>query len=329
MKYSTSLVHNITKTMIQRYCSGVLDTNAFIVGENKDFDLHIQGLFPTASLLNHSCSANTAFSTTNDFVFACRALTHISKGEELTTNYLHPQYHFFGRSYRHAQLNKMWNFMCRCQRCEDSTDLGTMTDGVLCRICRSGTLNIGADSEWSCNNCKVRLPYEVISSSLAQWWGIIDAVPRHDIEELMKVLGEAEKVFHHNHYHILEIKRRIIETIEETYGNDYEHLDNIWLEKKVQFCQDHLTVQRLVSPGLSKYRAYLSFQIAEPWYWLSRKRFLAQKCSKTELLETMEYIADHLDTVIKIWGKDREESMERLQADFAADLLKMVNKMFT
>ena len=38
---------------------GILDTNGYIIGTNITRDVHLQGLFPVNSLINHSCRANT------------------------------------------------------------------------------------------------------------------------------------------------------------------------------------------------------------------------------------------------------------------------------
>ena len=98
-----------------RHVLGVIDTNAYIIGENvsRDVDIQVmhvrdflisqtslQGLFPITSIINHSCTANTICFATDGFRFTCRAVTDIKMGEELTTNYLHYHYHFYGLSYR-------------------------------------------------------------------------------------------------------------------------------------------------------------------------------------------------------------------------------------
>ena len=95
---------------------GVIDTNAYIIGENATKDVDLQGLFPITSILNHSCTANTICFARDDFTFCCRAVTDVKKGEELTTNYLHYHYHFFGLSYRRPELKAFWHFECTCRR---------------------------------------------------------------------------------------------------------------------------------------------------------------------------------------------------------------------
>ena len=52
-----------------RHVLGVIDTNAYIIGENVSKDVDIQGLFPTTSIINHSCTANTICYATDGFRF--------------------------------------------------------------------------------------------------------------------------------------------------------------------------------------------------------------------------------------------------------------------
>ena len=44
----------------------------------------------------------------------------------------------------------------------------------------------------------------------------------------------------------------------DTKGYEYETVGIPWLEKKVEFCRDHLKLQAKLAPGLSEYRAYIS-----------------------------------------------------------------------
>ena len=91
-----------------------------------------------------------------------------------------------------------------------------------------------------------------------------------ETKELMSYLYQLSKIFHRNHYFILEVKRRIMETISQMAGYQEGTLADAWLEKKLEFCVDHLAVQSQVSPGLSEYRAYLSSHTAYPLYLLTK-----------------------------------------------------------
>ena len=310
---------------------GVIDTNAYIIGENATKDVDLQGLFPITSILNHSCTANTICFARDDFTFSCRAVTAIKKGEELTTNYLHYHYHFFGLSYRRPELFAFWHFLCGCRRCRDATEFGTMSDSLVCRDCTEGRLtplNSEEGAKWVCGSCYSSVTHLQAVNIINTWWNNLEAAPKYDVRGLLLLLEKMLEVFDSNHYYCMEIKRRVIENIGETKGFEYEDLAASWLEKKVLFCREHLALQQVVAPGLSEYRAYMSSHLVEPLYLLAKKKYVAGETSLAALQETMEEVAGHLLIIIEIWGPYRRRSSERLKAEEARVLLETVDSKY-
>jgi len=305
-----------------RHVIGVVDTNCYIIGENPNKDVDIQGLYPITSILNHSCTSNTICYAQDDFTFACRAVVPIKKGEELTTNYHHHHYHFFGRSYRQPELTDNWYFRCNCTRCQDYTENGTMADSLVCTECQTGRLT-HTGKQWGCGKCGSTRTDEKVRQTLHNYWDLMEKTTDCDVDGLDELVPKMLKVFDENHYHLLELKRRIIESI-----RNYEDLADIILEKKVNFCRDHLKVQHYLAPGLSEYRAYISNHIAEPLYWLTKEKYLQKTISEEELTRTMEEVANHLLLVIQIWGPFRHRSSERLTAEKASSLLETVDTKY-
>jgi len=305
---------------------GVIDTNAYIIGENPNKDVDLQGLFPIMSILNHSCTSNTISYALNDFKFVCRAVIPIKKGEEITTNYLHYNYHFFGRSNRQPELSEHWHFSCSCPRCRDLSELGTWVDALVCQECKQGRmmpLNINLGAEWVCGTCYAIMASDEVKKTITHYWDLIEETTKSGIEELSKLLQKLLLIFDKNHYYLLEVKRRIIENIV-----DYEDLAEPLLQKKVTFCRDHLTVQENLAPGLSEYRAYISSHISEPLYWLAREKYQGKRIEAEELKRLMEEVAEHLLIVIKIWGPFRKKSSERLTAERAKRMLVIVDEKY-
>jgi len=314
-----------------RHVMGVIDTNAYIIGENPNNDVDLQGLFPITSIINHSCSANTICFARDNFTFSCRAVVNIKKGEELTTNYLHYHYHFFGLSYRRPELSEFWHFKCNCRRCKDYTEFGTMSDALVCKDCDQGRLmplNMNAGAEWVCGTCYGSQTSEDVMMIITYWWNMIDKTSKKDIKPLLELLQKLLNVFDQNHFYPLEVKRKIIENIGDSKGNGCENLAEAWLEKKVDFCRDHLKIQKVLAPGISEYKAYLSSHIAEPLYWLAKKRFMAKKYSSEEMVKSMEEVAQHILMTIQIWGPYRRKSAERLKAEQARKLLEKIDSQY-
>jgi len=78
------------------------------------------GLYPTVARINHSCSPNVVWSWKKGkekFRKEVRALTNISRGQELCTNYIDD----FAFNYNTSSVrrNKLlnWHFECRCSVC--------------------------------------------------------------------------------------------------------------------------------------------------------------------------------------------------------------------
>jgi len=310
---------------------GVVDTNAYIIGENPNKDVDLQGLFPITSILNHACTANTLCYATNDFTFVCKAVTDIRKGEELSTNYLHYHYHFFGLTYRNPELSSFWHFNCDCRRCKDPSEFSTFSDSLVCSECTVGRLlplKDTSEGEWICGTCYSSQPRNHIINTINTWWNTLEDYPKTDVPKLMALLQRMQEVFDTNHYYCMEVKRRVIENIGELKGFEYESVAAPWLEKKVHFCEDHLKLQKDLAPGLSEYCAYISGHCGEALYWLTRKQYIALQIAGPEAAVKMEEAAKHLLKVVQIWGPYRRRSAERLRAEEARTILESIEEKY-
>ncbi|GBF94720.1 histone methyltransferase [Raphidocelis subcapitata] len=76
------------------------------------------GVWPEASLLNHSCAPNVAIAAVEGRVIA-RAARQVAKQSELTVSYLAGPQLLAPLSRRQAALREARGFQCRCPRCRD------------------------------------------------------------------------------------------------------------------------------------------------------------------------------------------------------------------
>ena len=72
------------------------------------------GLYPYASLFNHSCYPNCVFINTNNCLLSCVTLRDINKGEELYVNYIDL---YDISAIRQKILKQEKSFLCQCNRC--------------------------------------------------------------------------------------------------------------------------------------------------------------------------------------------------------------------
>ena len=96
-----------------------------------------RGLFPTFSLINHSCVRNARHLVTSDErLMEVVAQTDIRAGEEINVRYtagvLEPL------NCRQENISSQWHFTCSCARCSDPTEMATFASSFVCNTCRQG-----------------------------------------------------------------------------------------------------------------------------------------------------------------------------------------------
>lgn len=116
-----------------RHVCKVLDANAFeLVSGTEENNVTLRGLYPLASLANHSCVPNTMHVFDKNHVMIKRASNFIQKGEEITHSYTRLIWSTPTRQYN---LHRTKHFRCKCRRCLDPTEFGTYMSAFICRKC--------------------------------------------------------------------------------------------------------------------------------------------------------------------------------------------------
>lgn len=177
------------------------------------------GVYPIYSLLNHSCLPNVRGikgSRRDNYTLRVVAVANIKKGEEILTRYTTPQW---ATTRRQQMLQNHWYFSCQCARCVDKTELGTMMNAVRCENCAGYLLPerpTELDSEWKCDACERVEQASIINDKILKaemkaekWNG--DAT-EDSFELMMKDLAEEE--FHPNHFVIIRMKEKIIQSLQ-------------------------------------------------------------------------------------------------------------------
>jgi SET domain-containing protein len=105
----TSPDTNITDKNWQKAIN-ILHTNCFSFDHTKDI------IFPLISYFNHSCAPNALIDFGGSNVGLIYAYKNISKGEEITINYLENNITYINQAARQKRLN-YWRFNCNCSLC--------------------------------------------------------------------------------------------------------------------------------------------------------------------------------------------------------------------
>ncbi|KAK9882070.1 hypothetical protein WA026_018917 [Henosepilachna vigintioctopunctata] len=113
------------------------------------------GIFPSVSLMNHSCKPNIS----NYFIcdtIVVRAVNDIKKETEIFNCYgIH--YRAMRRCERQKQLLDLYNFECKCVICSDQTQEMDVFNTLICKKCGYNIAEDLTQSFCYCDSCKSRI----------------------------------------------------------------------------------------------------------------------------------------------------------------------------
>lgn len=125
--------------------AAVLDTNAFEVRRD---GRKFRALYAAASMMAHSCTANTKHVFFGDEnAIRVVAAVPIGRGQPITATYTQTLWCTRDRR-RHLWAAKC--FRCECRRCNDPTELATNIGSDACQACTAGRLSPGHPE---CDRC--------------------------------------------------------------------------------------------------------------------------------------------------------------------------------
>ncbi|KAL0106622.1 hypothetical protein PUN28_016359 [Cardiocondyla obscurior] len=175
-------------------------------------------IYENASLLEHSCIANTRHSFRVDKKGRPRitvyAVTSIKKGEHLSTMYTHA---LWSTRARREHLLATKYFTCRCKRCADPTELGTHLGTLNCP-CKNGLMlpkdPLNLNTDWFCDTC----PGTVTSAEIAQLTDrledeVAEVMKQANEETLSDLLSRLTVLLHPGHQHCISVSHSLMQLL--------------------------------------------------------------------------------------------------------------------
>lgn len=255
---------------LHRIC-GILEVNALNI--SLPSGLEISALYPTACLLEHSCTPNCyfTFDFTKNYKISMIAARDIRRGEHLSIMYTHM---LWGTQMRQEHLMTNKYFICSCQRCLDPSELGTYISGLKCigadELSCNGTMlpsDAMPHTDWICDVCPVRIASDQVNILMSNIEAEVDAIMMNsttNIQELENLIEKLKTFLHDNHYHIFALKHSLI----QLYGSqkDYltEQLSDELLERKIVMCHEMLETVDTIDPyaiRLSLYSGIILYEL--------------------------------------------------------------------
>ncbi len=111
-----------------------------------------------------------------------------------------------------------------------------------------------------------------------------------NIDELEEMLFHFEKIFHPNHYILVDIKHNLV----HLYASKPSPLTRPEKERKIQLCLSVLDVLGRVDPGYTKWRGTLLQELIHPLMMISKEDHAAGRISRAEFRRRLSFCGQKL-----------------------------------
>ena len=255
---------------------GLIEVNAFEVRLGcRERDQIGRGVFPLLAKLNHGCVSNARYVNVEEgTVMECRATVVIREGEEVRDHYVSP---LDDTVRRREALSVGWYFSCECWRCADREEAGTNLSSFSCSGLSSRQDSWGcstskescpglvtavnilqSSTDYRCEQCDTVFSSQLVTALRDEITDMLAMTDQSDVLGLEFLLEMYGSVLHQTNSIILTIKRFLI----YIYGRSSQFCSEERLAKKVEWCEEILSVCDLVMPGLTRERGLTLYELA-------------------------------------------------------------------
>lgn len=241
----------------------IIETNGHelpIPDANGHINRRLIGVYNSSSFLEHNCGPNCVktFDMT-DKAIVIRSAVPIKKGKNLSISYVDP---LWGTNDRSNFLQMTKYFACKCDRCCDPTELACHISSLRCQslnCCEKTGFDgmivpqdpFDPERDWGCSTCKETYPVGYVSAMVNKIGKDMDEIQEKwgDISAMEEFMRKSSKVLSPNHFYLLEIKVELAQVYGRTPDEPLHALAPKKLLRKIQLCEELLTVLSKIIPG--------------------------------------------------------------------------------
>jgi len=283
-----------------------------------------QAVFKNASLIEHSCCNNASKHFDMNCNIQIRAAVPIKKGDRISIMYSDPMW---GTMNRQGHLQETKCFTCTCPRCSDPTELGTDFSSLRCPDCPGGSGYLSpatVDAEtWSCSGCKKTEPADNYVNAVIRSIGEeLVRLERGSPEACQNFIKKHSQNLHPNHYYLMDVKLALCQMIgQATQSSELSEKD---LVQKQKLCMDILNIANRISPGISRLRGVIMYELQGVLSAYARRKFSSGEISTDHLKNIMKEVKKYLRECIQIFSYEPTCIQEgRLAAIARLDLVEL------
>ncbi|XP_068158972.1 SET domain-containing protein SmydA-8 isoform X1 [Drosophila tropicalis] len=299
---------------------GILDVNCFEIGQN---GAKARTLYPSAFLLAHDCSPNTAH--TDDpgtYAILLRTSRRVHEQEALTLSYA---YTLQGTLKRRSFMHEGKLFWCQCRRCADPKELGTDCSALACRSCRLGSIRavqpLEQTADWACDRCQRQVSAQEVEHQLERINNDLEAIDVHDIPGLENFLIRYRDVLRPNHYLLLSAKYSLCQIYGRIEGYLLPQMQPEDIARKERYCREFLAIIDVLEPGLTRLRGLIMYELHAPIMILAQIAIQKGQISAKEFQCRIKEVIKLLQQSRDILKLEPQGSNEHEMGSAAADAL--------
>ncbi|XP_033228755.1 SET domain-containing protein SmydA-8-like isoform X2 [Belonocnema kinseyi] len=245
--------------------SRVMDTTCFetAITTNKS-SASLRALYPLGALQNHSCIPNTRHHFDSNQRAIVSAALPIKKGEEITMTYTDL---LWDTTLRRHFLKVTKYFSCKCERCADKVERGSMLGALKCAEadCPGDLLpedSLDFNSAWICGKCQLRISGRQIKSIKSGIGAIMEEMQYKSPRQIQKFIEtELRVLVPATNCTMLDMKFRVISLFGRIEGLSWKDLTDRELNIKGNYCNELLNTLDLLGCGACKKKGLILYEL--------------------------------------------------------------------
>ncbi|KAL3841918.1 hypothetical protein ACJMK2_020007 [Sinanodonta woodiana] len=175
-------------------------------------------IYPTASLMNHSCDPTIISSFCKD-VLVVRAVKDIPKGGEIFNCY-GPHYRRMDWSQRQQSLKEQYFFTCRCQHCLTDLKQQSIFTAYRCSKCEDAVLE--TDNSWVCQGCGLVADKQLLMKTYLEGERLfligLDKLKQQNITGAIEEMLSCHKLWKHILYKYHQDLSKVLDCLSRCYA---------------------------------------------------------------------------------------------------------------
>ncbi|KAJ3645799.1 hypothetical protein Zmor_023431 [Zophobas morio] len=207
-------------------------------------------IYSTTSMIEHNCRPNCTKSFTNLGQILITAAVPIQEGDNLSISYTDP---LSGTQSRRYFLHETKFFWCRCERCEDPTELGTNFSALKCQSpdCDGYLLpktftDVQTLPDWICNICSRCVSSYSAHDVLERIEHDLYDLDKANVEECKHFLRTYESYLHENHFYFAGVEYIFCQLLGKS---GVQLLSDEDLELKFHYCCHLESLLKVLAPA--------------------------------------------------------------------------------